>query len=143
MPIIPSSLTPLASLGELEHSEEFESNASEHDHECDEWYGCNDDEKECIVEEIPLGESCGMLVHVVSPPCLELVEYMSPIPLNLMPTSLNCSSTTPSLKRHSSRPPDYHVMCNLSLDLGHVNNYFHMLSVIWSLGIFGGLQSLH
>ena len=88
-----------------------------------------------------------MLVHEVSPPCLYLVEYMSPNPLDLIPTSLTCSSPSPSPEHRSPRLTDYHVMCNLSLNLGLVNNFFHMLmenmlDVIWSLGTFGGYNPL-
>ena len=83
VPIIPHSFTPLASL-----REQYKSDASVRDHECDECYDCNDDKDECIAEETPLGESCGMLVHKVFPPCLELIEYIFPNPLDLIPTSL-------------------------------------------------------
>jgi len=113
-----------------------------HDNECDKWYACNDDE-ESTVKENPFGESYGMLVHEVSPPYLELVEYLSHKPLDLIPTPLTSSSPSPFLEHHSPRLTDYHVMCHPSLDLGHVNNFFHMLKenmldVIWSLGTFGG-----
>ena len=36
---------PLASLGELEGSRQYESDASVHDRECDDWLDCNVDEE--------------------------------------------------------------------------------------------------
>ena len=89
-------------------------------------YDCNDDE-ESIVEETLLGESCGMLVHKAFPLCLKLVKYMSPNPVDLISTPVTCSSPSPSHEHYSPGPTDYRVMWDLSLDLGHVNNFFHML----------------
>jgi len=99
--IIPKPLTPLASLGRLKESVEYESDASVHDHDCEGWYNYNDYEK-CIVEDTPLGESCGMLVHEVPPSCLKLIEYMSPDSFDLIPTSLTCSLRSPPLEHHSA-----------------------------------------
>jgi len=86
--IIPNLLTLIVVLGKLKNTEEFESDVGVYDPDCDEWYDCNDDDEECLFEENPLGGSYGMLVHEVSPPCLELVEYTSLNPLDLVPMSL-------------------------------------------------------
>ena len=85
--IIPN---PLSSNVYRRASEEWEceSNASVHDHECDEWYDGNIDYEECVVEETPLEDSCKMLVHEVSSPCVELIEFISPNPLDCISASL-------------------------------------------------------
>jgi len=46
--IVPNSLTLLSSSRELEEREDYESDASAHDHKCDEWYGCNVDKEWCM-----------------------------------------------------------------------------------------------
>ena len=45
-------------------------------------------DKDHFIEEIPLGESCEMLVHEVSLPYHELVGYVPPDSLQMIPTSL-------------------------------------------------------
>ena len=89
-----------------------------------------------------------MLMHKIPPPCLGLVKYMSSNHLDSIPISLACSSPSPCPEHHLSRPIDYHVMCNLSLDLGYIDHLFDMnkgnvLYVIWSLGVFGGYNPFH
>jgi len=68
-----------------------------------------------------------MLVHEVPPLYLEVVEYMSPNTLELIPTFFTCSSPSPSPEYHSSRAMDHLMMYDISLDLGHVDNLFDML----------------
>ena len=49
---------------------------------------CNVGEVEYVVEETALLESCEMLVHEVSLPYHELVGYVPPDSLQMIPTSL-------------------------------------------------------
>jgi len=98
-----------------------------HDHECDEWYDCNDHEEECIVEETPMKGVMYNASAQGSPPCLELVEYMCPNSLDLILILLPFSSLPLSPEHHSSKHMDYHVMCDLTSDFGHMDTLFDML----------------
>jgi len=46
----------LTSLGKLEEREDYESDASRHDHGCDSWNGCHVSEEDFIVEDNLLGD---------------------------------------------------------------------------------------
>ena len=66
-----------------------------------------------------------------------------PNTFSMILASLICSTPSHSLELHPCNPIDYHVMCGLSLDLGHVDHLFdmlqgNMLDVIRSLLTFGG-----
>jgi len=79
---------PLASLGELEESEEHECDASVDDCECDDCYDCDVDEEECMVEEALLEKSHEEIMHEVNVDVI-FFNICSPILLlvNLAPFS--------------------------------------------------------
>ena len=86
-----------------------------------------------------------MLVHEISPPYQRLVEYMSADSFSMILTSLICS-LPPSPTHHLSRPINYYVTCDLSLDLGHIDHLLDMLEgntfdVSWSLGTLRGYNA--
>ena len=89
-------MIPLSSSREPEQSGQYENDASVHDHEYDDCHDFDVDEEEYIVEEALLKESCKEIEHEVPPPCIELVEYMSPNPFNMIPASLTCSPPSPT-----------------------------------------------
>lgn len=83
-----------------------------------------------------------MLVHEISPSYLELVEYVSPNPLDLMSASLTSSPSSPSSKHKFLRPFKSFVINDPNEDLGHVNHLLDILKgnaldAIRSIGHFG------
>jgi len=52
-------------VGDLEKNKECEGNARVHDHEYNDWYDCDIDEDECMVEETLLEKSYEEILHEV------------------------------------------------------------------------------
>jgi len=114
----------LAFVEEPKESEECEDDASVYDHKHDEWYGHNVDGEECIVEETILEKSHEVIEHEVPYPCLQLVEYISPNPLNLNPASLTCLPLPPSPTDTFLRPLPSFVINDINVDSGLIDNFF-------------------
>jgi len=68
-----------------------------------------------------------MRLSMRSPPYLELIEYLSPNSLDLIPTSLTCSPTSLSSMYEFLRIIHSCVSNDVNVDSGLMDNLFNML----------------
>ena len=121
--IILNLLIPWATLGELKESGEYESDTSVHDHEFDESYESNVDEK------YTLEKSSKEVVVKVPPPLIEPIDNVFPNPLVLIPP-FPYSPPFPSHKQEFMRFFDYFMNNDFNVDLHHVDHLFECLKEI-------------